>query len=242
MRSAVVKLIKDTPALHSAYMALRDLRSYFRYRKAGTFSQHGEDKFLVDWFGPASKGFYLDIGCSHPFRISNTYQLYRQGWTGIVVDPIPHFQALYRRWRRRDTFINAGVGEASGTFTYYELTPSVLSTFDRAYMQKLISRNEASLHKQYEVEIIAINTLFERHVGGRTVDFMTLDVEGLDLSIIRALDFSRFRPRMISVEFNTDSDRDALAQVLGAAGYDCSRIIGCNLFAIEASEAAARGT
>lgn len=240
VKAAIAKYVKTIPGLYFAYVNARDIYSYVRYRRAGSFSQHGEDRFLIEWFGREYEGFYVDIGASHPFRISNTYGLYRLGWKGVVVDPIPLFRSLYRLWRRRDVFVNAGVGETGGTFAYFELTPSVLSTFDAAYKDRLIAEGKAVLQRTYDVDIIPINTLLERHVGARTIDFMSLDVEGLDVSIIRSLDFGRFRPRVISVEFNSDDDRDTLAGMLSAAGYDCSRTIGCNLFAIEAREVAAR--
>lgn len=35
------------------------------------------------------KGFFIDIGAEHPYRLSNTLPLYRRGWRGINVQPTP---------------------------------------------------------------------------------------------------------------------------------------------------------
>jgi hypothetical protein len=32
------------------------------------------------------------------------------------------------------------------------------------------------------------------------IDFLTIDVEGMDLLVLRGLDFDRFRPRLIAIE------------------------------------------
>ena len=31
-------------------------------------------------------GFYVDVGCFHPKKHSNTYLLYKRGWSGINID------------------------------------------------------------------------------------------------------------------------------------------------------------
>ncbi len=188
---------------------------------------------MLEWFGRERRGFYVDIGCSHPFRISNTYLLYTLGWAGVAVDPIPHFASLYRRWRPRDVFINQGVGATESTLTYYELIPSVLSTFDQSYAQKKISAGEASLNKEYQVTVRTPNSIFSQFASDQKIDLLSVDVEGLDIEILSALDFNQFRPGVILVEFNTNRDKQILVTLLEAAGYDCSRTIGCNLFAVD---------
>ena len=51
-----------------------------------TYSMIGEDLF-VDWFFKKKKiGFYVDVGCYHPLQLSNTYLLYKRGWSGINID------------------------------------------------------------------------------------------------------------------------------------------------------------
>ena len=47
-------------------------------------------------------GFYVDIGCHHPFRFSNSYLFYKLGWRGICVDPLPGTKALFNKWRPED--------------------------------------------------------------------------------------------------------------------------------------------
>ncbi len=225
----LAEFVKSTPLLNDLYVGLRDRVSYRKYVENGSFSQHGEDIFLKKYFQNVPQGRYLDIGCSHPFRISNTYALYQSGWTGVVVDPIPMFKKLYQKWRPKDTFFNVGIGDQGGKLEYFELTPSVLSTFNPDQKNMLLAEKRATINRTYSVEIVSINKLFETHFKDKAPDFMSLDVEGLDLSILKAMDFTRFRPGLISIEFNNEPDRVEMMQHFDQVNYKLVDTIGCNL-------------
>ena len=51
-----------------------------------SYSQFEEDLFLKSYFKNKKIGFFIDIGCHHPFKGNNTYLLYKSGWTGINID------------------------------------------------------------------------------------------------------------------------------------------------------------
>jgi hypothetical protein len=55
-------------------------------------------------------GFYIDVGAHHPFRYSNTHMLYRRGWRGINIDPIPGAKIAFDRFRPGDINLEMGVG------------------------------------------------------------------------------------------------------------------------------------
>ncbi len=229
------RFVKNNKAVFQSYIFLRDARSYFHYKSKGEFSQHGEDVFLAKYFASQPKGFYVDIGSSHPFRISNTYSLYRRGWSGIAVDAIPTFAWLYRLWRPRDVFVNVGIGADAGRMIYNELTPSVLSSFDEGYVKRFVESGEAAIHRRYEVDVITPNTLLERYCSDRKIDFLSIDVEGFDYAILSAINFTRFRPSLISVEFNTEGDRQAMLTLFTSMRYEPVTEIGCNLFVADVS-------
>ena len=44
------------------------------------YAQEGEDAVLTCMFDKKINGFYVDIGCHHPHRFSNSYAFYRRGW------------------------------------------------------------------------------------------------------------------------------------------------------------------
>ena len=54
-----------------------------------TFSQFGEDKWLVDNVELPAKGFYVDVGAGNPINLSNSYLFEKLGWNGLLIDADP---------------------------------------------------------------------------------------------------------------------------------------------------------
>lgn len=64
-----------------------------------TYAQAGEDVILDFLINYQPSGFYVDVGCNHPLRGSNTYRFYRKGWRGICVDANPAFASMFAKKR-----------------------------------------------------------------------------------------------------------------------------------------------
>ena len=60
---------------------------FFKKINTNFYSQFGEDKILNELIpNKFTNGFYVDVGCFHPKKYSNTYILFRRGWRGINID------------------------------------------------------------------------------------------------------------------------------------------------------------
>lgn len=60
------------------------------------YSQAGQDEFVLSLI---KKGYYLEIGASHPVNISNTYLLEKNGWTGVSIDNDNQCQEIWGQLR-----------------------------------------------------------------------------------------------------------------------------------------------
>src|SRR5580698_8519410 len=140
--------IRNWTSAYNAAMSVHDLYSWLKYTNHGSYSQHGEDLFVRNFFASKKNGFYLDIGASHPFKLSNTYLLYRSGWTGVTVEPIPRLGKLHRQWRPRDTLFPVAVGLQRGELEFFEMTPSVLSTTVGSVARQYVADGKSILFKQ----------------------------------------------------------------------------------------------
>ena len=225
---------RQSPILYGAGVALRDIYSLVKSAYRGSYSQHGEDAYVADFFAKRTHGFYLDIGASHPFRISNTYLLYRSGWRGVTVEPIPRLGKLHRRWRPRDTLLPVAVGRATGTLEFFEMTPSVLSTLDREVATRYVADRRAVLFQKYSIDVAPINHVFEQASAIAPIDFVSMDIEGMDTEVLSEVDFSRFRPALFCIEFDSANARQDIEGLFSRANYEIVREIGCNLFATPA--------
>jgi FkbM family methyltransferase len=174
-----------------------------------SYAQQGEDLIVENILkaigikGPAT---YLDIGAYDPVFDSNTYALYRAGGHGVLVEPNPAKIARLEKIRPRDKTLNAGVGLSAQPTTgdYYVIAgPSagLLNTFSKEEVEDLQRKNPAQkvIEKVLKMPLLNINTIMQEHLGGAP-NFLSIDTEGMDLDILKTLDFDRFRPDVICVE------------------------------------------
>jgi len=72
----------------------------------GSYSQVGQDTFVLSQFPKGYKGLFMDVGCSVPKKLSNTLLLEENGWNGWAFDILD----FSKQWKtRRATFIQADV-------------------------------------------------------------------------------------------------------------------------------------
>src|SRR5207248_11648063 len=121
------------------------------YPNSASYSQFEEDRFFLDYFGD-TPGLYLDVGAFHPWRISNTYLLYRHGWKGVTIEPIARLIQKHRQLRPRDIQIHAAAGEGRGQVEFNELVPAAMSTFDPSAARTMIESGHALPFRRYPVD------------------------------------------------------------------------------------------
>jgi FkbM family methyltransferase len=187
------------------------------------YSQDGEDMILRRLFESQKSGFYVDVGAHHPYRFSNTCYFYRRGWSGINIDPNPEAIETFRRERPSDINVCVGVSEHAGNLSYYFFNEPALNTFDANLAAERGRLASYRLLGTRGVPVRRLDDLLGEYLlPDQKIDFMSVDVEGLDLSVLRSNDWSRFRPRMLLVEAH---ERTVLA-------VESDPI---NLFAVDAS-------
>lgn len=167
-----------------------------------SYAQCGEDllaAYLVTGLLGIEKPAYLDIGAHHPWHLSNTYAFYLKGYRGVCVEPDPALFERIRRARPRDVCLNVGVGGRRETKDLFVLDDAGLNTFSEQTRDAIEARGSAKVTTSVRVEIVAVNDLLAEHFRPWP-NFVSLDTESMDLEILRAIDFDRYRPEAFCVE------------------------------------------
>lgn len=178
---------------------LRDSLGPLSYGRR-SYAQEGEDLVVERIMDRCSDGFYVDVGCHHPFRFSNTYLFYRKGWRGVCIDALPGTARLFRRWRPRDQVLEAGVSEEPATLTYHMFNEPALNTFDPGLAAERDGLNSYRLAGTKQVPVEPLGAILRRLGIDREIDLLSVDVEGLDLSVLRSNDWQKYRPKLIIAE------------------------------------------
>ena len=200
-----------------------------------TYSQFGEDVIAQHYLTGIERGTYVDVGCCYPVRASNTYAFYQKGWRGICIDANPESQAAFEEHRPEDVFVHAGIAEQEDERAYYRFSSPVYNTFDRSRADRVIAKNKPSARflGETKVRLSRLSAVLDRHGSPKKIDLMSIDVEGLEISVIRSNDFAKYRPRLLICELICKSVADALSsevsrtmtalgyRLIAATGHDC---------------------
>lgn len=189
-----------------------------------SYAQFGEDIVAesIFWYLHITKPLYLDIGAYDPKFLSNTFYFYKRGGSGVCVEPDPARRAAFQRMRPRDLCLSVGVGaEDKDAVPFYVLSEPSLSTFDQASAAGHQETGTAQIRSVIDVPVYSINTLIEKHLP-RCPDFLSVDVEGIDLEVLQAMNFTCYRPAVICVEtidFHTQAKQTEVIDFLRTQGY-----------------------
>jgi FkbM family methyltransferase len=187
---------------------LRRFRDVARWNphQVVAYSQEGEDLILNRVFGAQKTGFYVDVGAHHPQRFSNTYLFYQRGWRGINIDAMPGCMEPFKKIRPRDINLEMAILKEKGSLTYFQFNEPALNTFSRELSNRRDGRNGYKIIRTIEMKGLPLREIFVEYLlveQGEEIDFLSVDVEGLDLDVLESNDWSRFRPKLVLVELST---------------------------------------
>ena len=183
-----------------------------------SLSQLNQDYFVLHETGWKRDGYFVEFGATDGRSFNNTWLLEKAfGWSGILAEPA-------RVWR--DALQNSGrvarlefdcVWSKTGeTLTFSEASWGELSTLE--------SFRAADGHRRrrsgtYPVQTISLNDMLARHRAPREMDYLSIDTEGSEYEILKALDFDRYRFGCITCEHNFTDNREAVHALLTSHGY-----------------------
>lgn len=184
-----------------------------------SYSQHGEDVRLAQLFRNTSQADinYVDVGCNHPMKISNTYLFYRNGARGVCIDANSSFGYLYRLFRRRDLFISVGVGVQGELAKFYNLGIHVLSSF------KNFSKNDRFEY----VPVLSLDEIL-KNMNIENISILSIDVEGFNLEVLKGATRTLLNVEVICIEFDSNEEKSEIIDFLSGSFYIVEEIY-CNL-------------
>ena len=184
------KILKEIKLFRKAF-----LTDFFKIH----YSQFGEDIVLKELLKKEKRdGFYVDVGCYHPKKYSNTYYLYKRGWSGINIDMEEDKIRLFNIVRKNDYNIEAAISDKNEEVSIYRYSQYGLgSTISKEYAETMddeVFDKKTTMSKTLN-EIISNSPYKEKQI-----DVLSIDVEGMDYKVLSSLDFTIYKPKVIIVE------------------------------------------
>ncbi len=175
-------------------------------------TQHNADDWVLTRY--PKKGFFVDCGCFDGEIGSNTYKLEKYGWKGICIDAFP------KNFDRRPnskivTAVVHGEKDVNMQFTkcqYPELS-GITAFLGRTKWEKFIEET-------VEVKTQLLHEILDSNNAPKFIEYLNLDVEGVELEILKTFPFEKYTFGCISLEHAYDEPRRThIRELLLTKGY-----------------------
>lgn len=207
-----------------------------------SYAQNAEDVRLHRAFAGKHDGFYVDVGANHPVTLSVTKHFYEQGWSGLNCEPLPSHFRLLQADRPRDINLNVGCSNQPGELTLYAADGSAAGISSFNLREVAGHREKGFAFQTIKSQVLTLASILEQHVGARTIDFMSIDVEGHEREVLEGADFERFRPRVLVIEATrpntTQPTHENWEHLVLDHGYLFAVFDGLNRFYVRQEDAA----
>lgn len=185
-----------------------------------SYSGRTHEDLLLDYLlGFKKTGFYVDIGANDPDFPGHTKRFSLKGWMGIDIEPQKKLCDRLKEKRPKDIVLNIAVDTVEGEATMYELPEQNVGTSLNPTMAKLTSiwHKNAKIIEQ-KIPTLRLESVLQKHARNKSIDFMNIDTEGTELSVLKSNDWKRFRPKLLIIEI-VHFDREEIIQYLKTQNY-----------------------
>lgn len=206
------------------------------------------DNFLDFWFSTVDKGrfYFIQIGANDG-RMQDPMNklIHKHNVRGCLVEPQPHvFGQLKENYKDQPQldFVQAAIAPKSGEMILYtfprkldfpekNMNLSGFASFDKKRAISGFKRyaNQLGIQGRAEDHIMAMSLpayTFEDLLAKHDIasfDYLLIDAEGLDFEILKMINFSKIKPRVIRFEHCclSKADRKAACILMQEQGYTC---------------------
>lgn len=192
-----------------------------RIVKSLSKSQLGQDKFVLEVLNYKKRGFFVEFGATNGVDLSNTYMLERHfDWTGILVEPARVWHDELKK-SRRSRIVTDCVTERTGDYIEFiesenpEL--SSLKMYSSTDCHSVLRNNRVI---NYQVRTISLQDLLHKYDAPKIIDYLSIDTEGSEFTILNAFDFKKYEFKVITVEHNFTENRAKIYDLLTLNGYE----------------------
>lgn len=168
-----------------------------------SYAQNREDIILDAFFDDHEKGFYVDVGAYDPDYDSVTKLFYLKGWRGINVEPQSNRFEHFKSKRTKDVNINLGISDKNTTLKFRSYNNQGLSTFSEEMKSgyEYEKSQQTDSYEESSLKVITLKSMFKKYEVTQ-IQFMKVDVEGLEYEVLAGNDWAKYRPEVICIEAN----------------------------------------
>ncbi len=165
-------------------------------------------------------GFFVEFGAADGILLSSTLMLERDfGWRGILAEPHPAWHADLGRNRSAEIDHRCVFTRTGERMKFAATRHAGLATIIDFLATDGHAKSRAE-HEIIDVETVSLNDLLESHRAPQRIDYISVDTEGSELSILEQFDFKTWDVSLFAVEHNRTAQEHALDELMFRNGYE----------------------
>lgn len=192
-------------------------------------SQYYQDMLAFLYFKGKKNGFFIDIGAYDGITINNTFIFEQIGWKGIAIEPQPDIFLKLQKNRTCDCYNIALSTKSEDSVDFMKVSGSDMLSrlnLNTSNSHKKRIKSEHSKPELIKVKTLTFEDLMKNYPTIKYIDFMSIDVEGSELDIIKTIDFNKYKFGLITIE-----NPDKIKKYMKEKGYGVFLDnIGCDSF------------
>jgi len=184
-----------------------------------SYSQIRQDLLALFTIGERS-GYFVEFGACDGVYLSNTFLLETYyDWNGLLVEPSKHYNKILHK-KRTSKIDELCVSDKTGDKVEFLEVKDLqgLSGIAEYAFNDIHTTTRMRQGFTYEVNTISLKDLLAKHNCPSIVDYISIDTEGSEYSILNAYDFST-KFNLITVEHNNTYTKDLINDLLSSKGY-----------------------
>ena len=174
------------------YFFFQKIKSFKFIKKS--YSGSAQDLIINHFFKNKKKGFYIDVGCYHPYNNNNTRLFYERGWCGINIDLDYHSIDFFNFVRKRDENINIAISDD-------ETEKDLYFFHNHAAINSLNDIRKKDAREVRKIQTKTLNSIIENSkFKDKKINFISIDVEGHELEVIKSINLKKYTPDIVVIE------------------------------------------
>lgn len=158
-------------------------------------------------------GFYVELGANDGLKQSNTYYFEKyRNWSGSLIEPVPH---KYLQCKKNRSKSNSIICAACVGFDYKDkFVPIIYSNLMSVATNLESDITDSMAHAELGVKSLnseennfvfgavakTLNSILINESTPSNIDFMSLDVEGAEIEVLKGIDHNTFRFKYMLIE------------------------------------------
>jgi FkbM family methyltransferase len=191
------------------------------------FAQFGEDRILDEIFGHRNYGNCVEVGANDGITDSMTYHFELSGWKCLLIEPIPDLAKKISEKRNCIVKNYAASSEEGETSFFVAEKVLGMSGLELTRKQLQAITQAGGIPTKITVRKKTLDGILEES-NFSNIDFISIDVEGHELEVLKGFSLEKFKPRIVLIEDNSNQTDVTVQNYMKCKGYTIFKRTGVN--------------